>query len=118
MTYYKDMKVPVAGAVITDDDLSLAADALRDKEICFGKYNREFEKKFADYIGARFAVSCNSGSSANLLAMSALGLKPGDEVITTALNFVTTVNPIIQCGATPVFIDCGLDGNATWEAGG
>jgi CDP-4-dehydro-6-deoxyglucose reductase, E1 len=109
---YKKLRVPVAGALIDDDDLSLALDALRNKEICYGEYNKLFEQAFADYIGAKYAIACNSGSSANLLALSALDLKPGDEVITTALNFPTTVNPIVQCGATPVFVDCKINGNA------
>jgi CDP-4-dehydro-6-deoxyglucose reductase, E1 len=115
MTYFHNMKVPVAGAVISEDDLSLALAALKAGDICHGKYNTLFERAFADRLSRTYAVSCNSGSSANLLAVSALGLQPGDEVITTALNFATTVNPIVQCGATPVFIDCGLDGNAKWE---
>jgi len=72
-----------------------------------------FEKRFAKLVGSKYAMLCNSGSSANLLAISALTspllgerrLKPGDEVITTALNFPTTVNPIIQNGLVPVFVD-------------
>ena len=81
-----------------------------------GAFSKEFEKKLADFVGAKYVLLCNSGSSANLLAMSALTaielgdrrLKPGDEVITTALNFPTTVNPIIQCGLKPVFMDIEL----------
>jgi CDP-6-deoxy-D-xylo-4-hexulose-3-dehydrase len=81
-----------------------------------GLFSKEFEKRLVDFVGAKFCLLCNSGSSANLLAMSALTarelgykrLKPGDEVITTALNFPTTVNPIIQCGLTPVFVDIEL----------
>ena len=81
-----------------------------------GAFSKEFEKRLADFVGARFALLCNSGSSANLLAVSALTspllgerrLKPGDEVITTALNFPTTVNPIIQNGLVPVFVDIEL----------
>jgi CDP-6-deoxy-D-xylo-4-hexulose-3-dehydrase len=81
-----------------------------------GAFSKEFEKRLAEFVGARYCLLCNSGSSANLLAMSALTavelgdkrLKPGDEVITTALNFPTTVNPIIQCGLVPVFVDIEL----------
>lgn len=81
-----------------------------------GKSVREFEKQFASYINAKFALSTNSGSSANLLAVTALmadelgdrKLNKGDEVITTALNFPTTVNPIIQNGLVPVFVDIEL----------
>jgi CDP-4-dehydro-6-deoxyglucose reductase, E1 len=115
MTYYAKMRVPVAGAVVSDDDLSLALAALKKGDYCHGEYVAKFEKSMADYVGTKYAVSCNSGSSANLLALSALELKPGDEVITTALAFPTTVNPIVQCGATPVFVDVRLDGNTTWD---
>jgi CDP-6-deoxy-D-xylo-4-hexulose-3-dehydrase len=79
-------------------------------------YCNLFEKQFAKLVGSKYAMLCNSGSSANLLAISALTspllgerrLKPGDEVITTALNFPTTVNPIIQNGLVPVFVDVEL----------
>lgn len=87
-----------------------------DEVYTAGAFSKEFEKKLADFVGAKYVLLCNSGSSANLLAMSALTaielgdrqLKPGDEVVTTALNFPTTVNPIIQCGLTPVFVDIEL----------
>ena len=81
-----------------------------------GEWTRRFEREFADYVGAKYCVLVNSGSSANLLAVTALcdeslgerRLKCGDEVITTALNFPTTVNPIIQNGLVPVFVDVEL----------
>lgn len=81
-----------------------------------GIYSKEFEKRLAEFVGAKYCLLCNSGSSANLLALSALmavelgerRLKHGDEVITTALNFPTTVNPIVQCGLVPVFVDIEL----------
>ena len=81
-------------------------------------YTTEFEKRMREYIGVRFSAFCNSGSSANLLALSALAdheipearrICPGDEVITTAISFVTTVAPIVQVGAIPVFIDMNAD---------
>ncbi len=82
----------------------------------YGAFSKEFEKRIADFVGAKFCLLCNSGSSANLLAVSALTspelggrrLKKGDEVITTALNFPTTINPIIQNGLVPVFVDIQL----------
>jgi CDP-6-deoxy-D-xylo-4-hexulose-3-dehydrase len=82
----------------------------------YGEFSREFERKLCEFVGAKYAVLCNSGSSANLLAVSALTavelgerrLKKGDEVITTALNFPTTVNPIVQNGLVPVFVDVEL----------
>ena len=90
-----------------------------------GAFSKEFEKKLADFVGAKYVLLCNSGSSANLLAMSALTaielgdrrLKPGDEVITSALNFPTTVNPIIQCGLKPVFVDIELPFYVPFEWG-
>ena len=84
----------------------------------YGAFSKEFEKRLADFVGAKFCLLCNSGSSANLLAVSALcqtndigsavGLHSGNEVVTTALNFPTTVNPIIQNGLVPVFVDVEL----------
>ena len=70
-----------------------------------GVWTQRFERGFARFMGARHAVLCNSGSSANLLALSALELPKGSEVITTAVNFPTTVNPILQLGLVPVFVD-------------
>jgi CDP-6-deoxy-D-xylo-4-hexulose-3-dehydrase len=78
-----------------------------------GRYNREFEKRLGEFLGIKFVITTNSGSSANLLALSSLtaeelgerSLKPGDEVITVAAGFPTTVNPILQNNLIPVFID-------------
>ena len=98
-----------SGAVYDKDELLSMISAMLDGWWSGGKYTFEFEKNFADFIGARYAVACNSGSSANLLAVSALELKKGSEVITPATTFPTTVNPMIQCGLTPVFVDVELD---------
>lgn len=81
-----------------------------------GQFSKEFESRLSEFVGAKYCLLCNSGSSANLLAVTALcqkelggrRLKPGDEVITTALNFPTTVNPIVQNGLVPVFVDIEL----------
>ena len=89
-------------------------DASLDMWLTAGRFNKEFETKFAKYLGVKFALSTNSGSSANLLAFSALTshklgdrqLKKGDEVISVAAGFPTTINPIIQQGLIPVFVDC------------
>ncbi len=90
-------------------------DSSLDFWLTSGKYVAEFEKKFTKRVGRKHCSLCNSGSSANLLAISALtskklkrGLKKGDEVITAAAGFPTTVNPIFQCGLKPVFIDSEL----------
>jgi dTDP-4-amino-4,6-dideoxygalactose transaminase len=99
------------------DDLSHMIDASLDMWLTSGRFNNMFERKLADFLGVRHALSVNSGSSANLLAISALtspklgerALKRGDEVITTAVCFPTTVAPIIQNGLTPVFVDCEID---------
>lgn len=91
-------------------------DASLDMWLTAGRFNREFEQKFAKYMGVKYALSTNSGSSANLLAFSALtshklkerALRKGDEVISVAAAFPTTINPIIQNGMIPVFIDCDI----------
>jgi CDP-6-deoxy-D-xylo-4-hexulose-3-dehydrase len=109
---------PTAPTVGKEEACSLRVIADNMERGIFPKYEYcdAFEKKFAKLVGAKYAMLCNSGSSANLLAISALTspllgerrLKPGDEVITTALNFPTTVNPIIQNGLVPVFVDVEL----------
>jgi CDP-6-deoxy-D-xylo-4-hexulose-3-dehydrase len=91
-------------------------DASLDMWLTAGRYNDEFEKEFAKALGVKYALTVNSGSSANLLAISALTspklgerrLKRGDEVITVAAGFPTTINPIIQQGLIPVFVDCEI----------
>lgn len=105
--------VPVSGRVFDEDELSNLVEASLDFWLTAGPYAEAFEKAFARWIGVRFAILTNSGSSANLLAISALTspllgerrLIPGDEVITVAAGFPTTVNPIIQNRLVPVFVD-------------
>ncbi len=105
--------VPVSGRVFDADDLLHLTDAALDFWLTAGRYAEQFEHTFARFLGVRHAMLCNSGSSANLLALSALTapelgarrLRPGDEVITVAAGFPTTVNPIVQNGLTPVFLD-------------
>lgn len=109
--------IPYAGRVFDENELVNLVDASLDFWLTTGRFADRFERKFADYIGTRYAMLCNSGSSANLLAVSALTspglgdrqLKPGDEVITVAAGFPTTLNPIIQNGLIPVFIDIDLE---------
>ncbi|MFC1985423.1 lipopolysaccharide biosynthesis protein RfbH [Chloroflexota bacterium] len=98
-----------AGAVYDKDELLNMISAMLDGWWSGGEYTLEFEKTFADFVGVKHALACNSGSSANLLAISALELENGAEVITPATTFPTTLNPIIQCGLTPVFVDVELD---------
>ena len=105
--------VPVSGKVIDGGDLSSVVDSALDCWFTTGRFAEEFERKLARFVGVRSASLVNSGSSANLLAISSLTspklgdrrLKPGDEVITVAAAFPTTVNPIIQNRLVPVFVD-------------
>ncbi len=105
--------VPVSGKVFDHKELSYITDSALDAWFTTGKFNAEFEKKLAKYINVKSVLTVNSGSSANLVAFSALtakelgdeAIKPGDEVITVAASFPTTVNPILQYGAIPVFLD-------------
>jgi CDP-6-deoxy-D-xylo-4-hexulose-3-dehydrase len=108
--------VPVSGRVFDADELQLLVDSALDFWLTTGRYADLFERDFAAAAGRRFALLTNSGSSANLLAISALTspklgngrLRPGDEVVTVAAGFPTTVNPIIQNGLIPVFVDITL----------
>ena len=108
--------VPVSGKVIDAADMSAVVDSALDGWFTTGRWAKEFEKKLARFVGVRSASLVNSGSSANLVALSALTspklgdrqLKPGDEVITVAAGFPTTVNPIFQNKLVPVFIDVTL----------
>ncbi len=105
--------VPVSGRVFDAADMMSLVDSSLDFWLTSGRFADQFEKEFSKFVGVRHAMLCNSGSSANLLAISSLTsellgerrLKPGDEVITVAAGFPTTVNPIIQNGCIPVFID-------------
>ena len=109
--------IPVSGKLIGKNEIKFAVDACLDGWFTTGRFAEQFEKEFANYIEQRFCILTNSGSSANLLALSALTspqledrcLKLGDEVITVAAGFPTTVNPIIQNGLVPVFVDINLD---------
>jgi len=105
--------VPPSGKVLDGNELKSMVEASLDGWLTTGRFNEAFEKRLADYLGIKFLITTNSGSSANLLAFSALtsprlghrAIKPGDEVIGVAAGFPTTVNPILQFGAVPVFVD-------------
>ena len=109
--------VPFAGRVFDADELVTLVDASLDFWLTTGRYAEEFEAKFAGYMQQRSCMLVNSGSSANLVALSALTspllknkkLKRGDEVLTVAAGFPTTVNPIVQNGLIPVFVDVELE---------
>jgi CDP-6-deoxy-D-xylo-4-hexulose-3-dehydrase len=108
-----ETSVPVSGRTFDSAEITNLVDASLDFWLTSGRFAHQFERKFARYLGVRHAMLCNSGSSANLLALSALTspqlgerqIQPGDEVITVAAGFPTTVNPILQNNLTPVFLD-------------
>ncbi len=108
--------IPVTGKVMDEDDILLGVDATLDGWLTAGRFANQFEYEFAQYFGAPKALLVNSGSSANLVAFYALtspklgdrAVKPGDEVITVAAGFPTTINPLIQFGAIPVFVDVDI----------
>lgn len=110
------MKVLLHEPSFGEEEIIAATEQMRTTHVTMGKKVREFENQCADYFGSNHALMCNSGSSANLLAIAALSnpawpnnLKPGDEVIVPALSWATTVWPIIQHGLIPVFVDCDLN---------
>jgi CDP-6-deoxy-D-xylo-4-hexulose-3-dehydrase len=109
--------VPVSGKVLDPSDIAALVDASLDGWLTAGRFHEDFERALARYVGARSALFVNSGSSANLVALSALtspklgkrALKPGDEVLTVAAGFPTTVNPIMQNNLRPVLVDVNLE---------
>lgn len=108
--------VSVSGKVLDENELTSMVDASLDGWLTSGRFNDAFEKKLANILGVKFLLTTNSGSSANLLAFSALtsdqlgdkAIQPGDEVITVAGGFPTTVNPMMMFGVVPVFVDLDL----------
>ena len=108
--------VPVSGKVYGAEDMQALVDSALDFWLTAGRFNAQFEERLAARIGVRHVLTTNSGSSANLLALSSLtshylrgdALKPGDEVITVATGFPTTVNPALQYGLVPVFVDVDI----------
>ncbi len=111
--YRNGERINYAGRVYGEEELAALVDSSLDFWLTAGRYAHQFEHGLAEYVGTKHALFVNSGSSANLVAASAITsplfgdrrLAPGDEVITTAASFPTTVNPIFQNGAVPVFID-------------
>jgi CDP-6-deoxy-D-xylo-4-hexulose-3-dehydrase len=108
--------IPPSGKVIGSRELELMVDASLDGWLTTGRFNEAFQRRLGEFLGRRHVLTTNSGSSANLLALSALtspllgerALRPGDEVITVAAGFPTTVNPMLQHGLVPVFVDVTL----------
>lgn len=108
--------IPPSGKVLDGAELKAMVEASLDGWLTTGRFNAAFEERLAKFLGVKYLITTNSGSSANLLAFSALtshrlgdrAVKPGDEVIGVAAGFPTTVNPILQYGAIPVFVDIDL----------
>ncbi|KQV47555.1 MULTISPECIES: lipopolysaccharide biosynthesis protein RfbH [unclassified Duganella] len=108
--------IPPAGKVVGTPEMQMMVEASLDAWLTTGRFNDQFEARLAKYLGVEFLITVNSGSSANLVAFSALtspklgarAIQPGDEVIGVAAGFPTTVNPILQFGAVPVFVDVEL----------
>jgi len=109
--------IPPAGKVIGNAEIQNMVDASLDGWLTTGRFNAAFEKKLAEFLGVQHCISVNSGSSANLVAFNTLtspklgdrAIKKGDEVIGVAAGFPTTVNPIVQFGAIPVFVDVDIE---------
>lgn len=108
--------VPPSGKLLDAAELKLMVEASLDGWLTTGRFNEDFEQRLAKFMGVKYLMTVNSGSSANLVAFSALtsprlgerAIRPGDEVIGVAAGFPTTVNPILQFGAVPVFVDVEL----------
>ena len=108
--------IPPAGKVLNGAELELMVEAALDGWLTTGRFNEQFERQLGELLGLPQVLTVNSGSSANLAAVSALcspllgerALRPGDEVITVAAGFPTTVNPILVNGLIPVFVDVEL----------
>lgn len=108
--------IPPSGKVIGKEEIQNMVDASLDAWLTTGRFNDRFEKRLAEFLGVKYCLSVNSGSSANLVAFSTLtspklgdrAIKKGDEVIGVAAGFPTTVNPIVQFGAVPVFVDVDI----------
>jgi CDP-6-deoxy-D-xylo-4-hexulose-3-dehydrase len=115
--YPGETVIPPSGKVLGKEEITNMVDASLDGWLTTGRFNEAFEKKLAEFLGVKHCISVNSGSSANLVAFSTLtsprlgdrAIKKGDEVIGVAAGFPTTVNPIIQFGAIPVFVDVDIN---------
>lgn len=111
-------RIPYASRVYDEDEMVNLVDSALEFWLTAGRYTEQFEREFAKYLGVKFVSLCNSGSSANLIAFATLTspllkerqVKPGDEVITVAAGFPTTVTPVIQYGCVPVFVDVTIPG--------
>jgi len=102
------MKVPLTKTVINEEMESKLIEAFRNEPFLRGKSVEVFENHFAKYIGVKYAIAVNSGTSALFLSLLSLGIKEGDKVITTPATYISTANTIVNCGAEPVFFDINI----------
>jgi len=99
------LRINIANPILGDDEIEQVTRVIQSGMIASGPETRKFESEFSDYIGCKYSCAVNNGTSALSLSLSALGIGPGDEVITTPMTFVATANCILSCGAKPVFAD-------------
>ena len=103
------MIIPFSRASITQKEIDVVVGVLKNGWMTMGPETEAFEKEFAEYVGAKYAIAVNSATSALFLSLKALDIKPGDEVIVPSFTFASTANVVVHCGATPVFVDINKD---------
>ncbi|MGY5875840.1 MAG: DegT/DnrJ/EryC1/StrS family aminotransferase [Candidatus Thorarchaeota archaeon] len=101
--------IPIAKPVVGEDEIDAVVQVLKSGMLAEGKISREFEKEFADYVGTKYATVTSNGTTALSTALEAMGIQPGDEVITTPFTFIASANTICMLGAIPVFVDVKPD---------
>ncbi|MHA2140564.1 MAG: DegT/DnrJ/EryC1/StrS family aminotransferase [Candidatus Thorarchaeota archaeon] len=101
--------IPTAKPIIDNEEIEAVKRVLESGMLAEGKVSRNFEKQFADYVGTKFATVTNNGTTALSTALEAMGIQPGDEVITTPFTFIASANSITMIGAVPVFVDIKYD---------
>jgi perosamine synthetase len=99
------LKIPLGKPVLDDEMIDAAIDSLRNERFVMGESVYKFEEEFAKYFGARYAISTNSGTAALHLSLIALGIRRGDQVVTTPFSFIATSNSVLHAGGTPIFAD-------------
>ena len=97
--------IPIAKPLVGEEEKQAVLAVLDSGQLAQGSRTEEFERRFAEYIGTKHAIAVNSGTAALIVALQAVGVGPGDEVITSPFSFIATATSIIACGATPVFVD-------------
>ncbi|MDA8235166.1 MAG: DegT/DnrJ/EryC1/StrS aminotransferase family protein [Clostridia bacterium] len=97
--------IPIAQPIIGEEEIQRVTEVLRSGELAAGRYVKRFEEKFTEFLGAAHGVAVSSGTTALHTALAALGIGPGDEVLTTPFSFIATANSILYVGARPIFVD-------------